>query len=497
LIEWSWDGPKSGSNLGPTSMWSPPDKNALPSPEEIKHATEAIETLEEALRDAFELLKSTKQRIATMTKDLEERKGWIAPIRKVPTEVLADILLFASEMDDMAPVNFTAVSRLWRNIILATPKAWSFIYLTWHYRMHSSHRDNRDYCDYFFNYKNTYFERSKPSLLHLNLPEITGFHPRHSNSIIKAQAHRIRCLTTFTDIFLETQSSSRCQQFPCLQTLTITDQSDGTKLDPSFFSISRFPALQTLHWPNCRPLTQASSAISPSNFPPLQHLTVDIGTLSAGLDILQCCATTLESLVLKCLGQRYPSPLIQITFPLLRCLTIGNDLYGTPPIIRAITPVLTSLVVTASDSSIPSFFDADMQKVTHMRWHSFKIPSVCIHVRVLQIMVDPYYTLKNGRCAECANKLKEIAGAYPSLERIELSSERKGYIEDLVLMQQNVEECLGKEFIKPRLLWTSRLEGDLPGHVATTVRLVFELLTQLTNCCTSVERRCLATNGRI
>jgi hypothetical protein len=150
-------------------MWSPLNKHGLPSREEITYAKKAIATLENALRDAFELIESTNLRIVEMKRDLEERKGWIAPIRKVPTEVLADILLFASEMDDLAPVKFTAVSRLWRDIILATPKAWSFIHLQEHHDKHIDLIKNKDYHGYVTSYKNTYFQRSKPRLLHLSL----------------------------------------------------------------------------------------------------------------------------------------------------------------------------------------------------------------------------------------------------------------------------------------------------------------------------------------
>jgi hypothetical protein len=140
-------------NVDPTFMWPPPNKNELPSPEEIICVKEAIVTLEAALRDAFELVESTKLHIAEMTKDLEERKGWIAPIRKVPTEIMVDIFLRTGEMDNLAPVSFTAVSRLWRNIILATPKAWSFIDFERHYEWHIRLKRVSGYHGYFSGYK--------------------------------------------------------------------------------------------------------------------------------------------------------------------------------------------------------------------------------------------------------------------------------------------------------------------------------------------------------
>jgi hypothetical protein len=124
--------------------------------------------------------------------DSAERKGWIVTIRRVPTEVLVDILLRTSEMDDLEQVKFRAVSRLRRNIILATPMARSFIDLKRHYERHVYLRNNEDSHDYFPGYKNAYFERSKPRFPHLSLPETKQFHPKHSNSIIKQLAHRIQ-----------------------------------------------------------------------------------------------------------------------------------------------------------------------------------------------------------------------------------------------------------------------------------------------------------------
>jgi F-box-like len=445
-------------------MWSPPNKHGFPSPEEIIYAKETINTLENALRDAFELIKSTKLRIAELKRDLEERKGWIAPIRKVPTEVLADILLFASEMDDLAPVKISAVSRFWRDIILATPKAWSFIHLKRHHDKHIHLRRNQDYHGHFHGYKNTYFQRSKPRLLHLCLPGEGGYYAEHSNSIIKEQVHRIQCLTTSADVLSDAQSAPECQKFPYLHTLTLANEVQDKELDTSFFTISKFPALQNLRWPCCSPLTSASPTICPSFFPPLQHLSISMEVTSS-MDILQSCAATLKSLDISWKGRNGSTT--QISFPLLRYLTISGWYHskGRPSLVKAITPALTSLEVRSSDWSITPFFDADIQKVTHMRWYSLQKPLFCTHVRVLQITVFPdNIDFTPGEYAECANKLKEIACAYPSLERIELSNELERRV-DIALMQQKVEECLGEEFVKPQLLWTSDLHDVLPGEM--------------------------------
>jgi hypothetical protein len=435
-------------------MWPPLNKNELPSPEEIRHAKEVIGTLENALRDAFKL-KSTKLRIAEMQRDLHERKCWIAPIRKVPTEVLTDILLFTSEMDDLAPVKFSAVNRLWRNIILATPRAWSFIHLR---RQYDKHIHRRNDGHYFSSYKTTYFQRSKPRLLHLCLPDVEGFYPTLSISIIKEQAHRIQCLTTSAYVLSTTRSALECELFPYLQTLTVADQGAGIKLDTSFFSVSKFPALQILRWPRCSPSTNTSPTISPSFFPPLQHLSLSV-VVTSSMDILQSCAATLKSLDIS--YDRRSTSTTQISFPVLRFLTIrsNSSFEGRPPLVKAITPILASLEVLSLSQLIPVFFDADLQKVTHMRWYTFNKPSLCTaQVRVLQIVVKPdNITPRTGGYAECANMLKEIACAYPSLERIELSGQTEGP-DGIGLMQRKVEACLGGMVRKAQVIVDKRLE---------------------------------------
>ena len=60
-------------------------------------------------------MKSTKLRIGEIPKDLEECKGRIALIRRVTRDVLAEVLLFASEMDGSSSqqsVNYGRTSSL-------------------------------------------------------------------------------------------------------------------------------------------------------------------------------------------------------------------------------------------------------------------------------------------------------------------------------------------------------------------------------------------------
>jgi hypothetical protein len=67
-------------------MWRPANKAALPSPDEFEHARNAISEVEDALKDA-------QLRVLALTKDLDERKAWIAPIRRLPNELLSEIFI--------------------------------------------------------------------------------------------------------------------------------------------------------------------------------------------------------------------------------------------------------------------------------------------------------------------------------------------------------------------------------------------------------------------
>lgn len=168
-----------GASFDP-AMWSPADIRALPSPEETQRAIEAIKQLETGLQEAVEAFERAKSRFLTLQRDLEERRWWIAPIRKLPTEILTEVFLLASETDRLAPLKLAGVCHLWREIMFATPRAWSFIYL-----------EKGSPSDV---YLNTFLERSHPRLLHLCVSEHNNL--THTiKSVLVNFLHRIECLT--------------------------------------------------------------------------------------------------------------------------------------------------------------------------------------------------------------------------------------------------------------------------------------------------------------
>src|SRR5271170_3764681 len=87
---------KSEGYLPPTAMphiWEPPNKHALPTPSETKLVEESIESLEIQLQSAMAALTWAQHAVATLQRHIDERRAWIAPVRRLNHDVLSDIFL--------------------------------------------------------------------------------------------------------------------------------------------------------------------------------------------------------------------------------------------------------------------------------------------------------------------------------------------------------------------------------------------------------------------
>ena len=237
--------------------------------EEIWSTQETIKELELELPDAVEAFERAKEHMLYPERELEECKGWIAPIRTIPTEILTEILLFVCDAEHLTPVKLTAVCCLWCQIMLSTPSAWSYIYLY-------EHMDQ----EYYNRYLEVFFERSEPVLLHLSIPdqdqEKDGKKVSTIPWIVRRDLGHIQCLTIsdwhFSSLLFtgwDTEShfchfddeysliifhcspwSTRITQpllyFPHLEALNLT----GlwlSNFDPRLLTRKWFPVLQSLH----------------------------------------------------------------------------------------------------------------------------------------------------------------------------------------------------------------------------------------------------------
>jgi hypothetical protein len=386
-------------------MWQPADRAALPSLEDFKHAKKAISELEDALEDALVVLEQALLRVRTLTKDLEERKAWIAPIRKLPNELLSEIFIFASEMEDLAPVRITEVCHLWYEMVLATPRAWSLIYTT-----APEHRKH------LVQYVSTFVERSNPCLLHLWIPDDdqgsddSYFEPPVNKvlPLLLPSLSRIRCLS-ISNWQLRTLTN---EKMPNLAYLWITDSAPD--IPPFFINQSQFPRLQSIQSTGC-PLADSPSL---TWFPPLQRLAIQINHHSTWMDVVRNCAATLKALGL--VGDLQWPERVTITFPLLESLSLSN-FSETPEAqvwsIKMVTPGIISYDEFAGASTASGLHD-DVKSVIHLRSsHVFDL-APCTSLRVLRL-VPAYYTTHLLCARDLAEQLKRDVNTCPALQLVE------------------------------------------------------------------------------
>ncbi|CAE6372383.1 unnamed protein product [Rhizoctonia solani] len=104
----------------------------------IKHSevtidamAEKINTLEVALAKLIAETKSQMNALVDQKHDLEKgvasAKGYLAPVRKLPSDILSDIFMMLLENDPLAPWTLSAVNKQWRTAALTTPRLWSRI----------------------------------------------------------------------------------------------------------------------------------------------------------------------------------------------------------------------------------------------------------------------------------------------------------------------------------------------------------------------------------
>ncbi|CUA77283.1 hypothetical protein RSOLAG22IIIB_06625 [Rhizoctonia solani] len=97
----------------------------------IDAMNEKINMLEIALAKLIAETKSQVESLADQKRALEtgvaSAKGYLAPVRKLPADILSDIFMMLLENDPLAPWTLSAVNRQWRTTALTTPRLWSRI----------------------------------------------------------------------------------------------------------------------------------------------------------------------------------------------------------------------------------------------------------------------------------------------------------------------------------------------------------------------------------
>jgi hypothetical protein len=104
-------------------MWTPVDITALPTEQDLIDAPSTIKEVEIELQDALLALEQAKLRVNRIRQNLRERRAWIAPVRKL----LSIVFELCGEDSWKTPLLIAGVSRQWRDLVMATPRAWAFL----------------------------------------------------------------------------------------------------------------------------------------------------------------------------------------------------------------------------------------------------------------------------------------------------------------------------------------------------------------------------------
>ncbi|KIM27081.1 hypothetical protein M408DRAFT_330221 [Serendipita vermifera MAFF 305830] len=92
-------------------MWTPENKYALPSGEDIPRAREAIKQLKAEIELASLRVAEAQRYLDGLVDDLREREAWLAPVRRIPFDILSLIFTTVSKMDWRTPMSLAGVCR--------------------------------------------------------------------------------------------------------------------------------------------------------------------------------------------------------------------------------------------------------------------------------------------------------------------------------------------------------------------------------------------------
>jgi hypothetical protein len=290
------------------NMWPPSNIHALPSKGEIQQIKEEILSMELEIVEA-------RLKIKALRKSVAERKAWIAPIRKLPYEILSHILVDVSMERWSAPLTLQSVCRWWREVVVGSPRAWAFIPLATY-----------DYAG-FSELVSLFVERSRDATLHIYVRD------HHFLPKMKALAHRIECMSIFTSLDPITCFIPGQYDFTRLVRLHLSASNWSSDPNARFigsnWDMMHFPNLKILELDVRGPLLDAIARST--QFPPIRHLTVNCRDPFPLTDILMKCANSLESMVWVCLGQQplgRPIAGPTIHLPFLRYIRLDDNTTG-------------------------------------------------------------------------------------------------------------------------------------------------------------------------
>jgi F-box-like len=415
-------------------MWSPADKSALPTQKDLILAREAIWTIEGELELA-------QRRVQQLMAELDERRAWIAPIRKLSTEILSFIFVASAQDDWRSLLPISAVCGLWHNIALSTPRLWRFLEL----------RDEDDP-----DLLKTYFEQSGQCLHHVKLLRQGQF------TQLAEYADRIESIVSPDVPPVEVSLPT----FIKLASLRITSNEVV-----NFYQLTRprFPIVSHMELSGAidGPYASAFGGVG-YNFPPVKTLRLtsqSVARRPAWLYVLRGCRSSLTSLEIDNKDKTRQSKSLDIDMPLLQYLRINHyDSCVESLHVNLMTPGLTAYIQGPGDKyyrSNETLTHAYIDSVTHLRLDHVPAMEDFPLLRVFQL-ASPF------QCVEKVFEQLKTNQACPALEHLEFRSDRAS---KPPTNEASLISWANKNRPNLRVLFSiGEWSVDIPGHIGHLVR---------------------------
>jgi hypothetical protein len=415
-------------------MWSPADKNALPTQKDLIHAREAILAIEGELELA-------QRRVQQLMEELDQRKAWTAPIRKLSTEILSLIFVASAQDDWRTLLSISAACGLWHKIALSTPQLWQFLEL--------KGEDDLDLLE-------TYVERSGQCLHHVKLAGQGLF------SRLTEYADRIESIVSPDVPPVEVSLPT----FIRLASLRITSNEVV-----NFYQLTRprFPIVSHMELSGAidGPYASAFGGVG-YNFPPVRTLRLtsqSVARRAAWLYVLRGCRSSLTSLEIDNKDKTRQPKSPDIDMPLLQCLRINHyDSCVESLHVNLMTPGLTAYIQSPGDKyyrSNETLTHDYIDSVTHLRLDHVPVMEDFPLLRVFQLAM-PF------QCVEKVFEQLKTNQACPALEHLEFRSDRAS---KPPTNGASLISWANKNRPNLRVFFSiGEWSVDIPGHIRNSVR---------------------------
>lgn len=360
----------SSQQSAPTMWtWEPEDKYAFPSTEAQVLARDTIGLIQTELSTVGDLLPASQAYFLLLLHKLEQTWAWIAPVRRIPFEILSTIFVMAAEQDWKAPLYIGSVCHSWRDVLLSTPQAWAFLDLRGSPKAKTIL---------------SFIRRSGHSLLHFAMPDQRGY--EYCVYIVSMVTERVQCL-----VISQLAIGLLLEEFRNLTRLSV--DLPTTKIPLDHLHVSRLPNLRYFDGS----FTKAGSLIevAAQDFPPIENMVVNTDVESAWLDAIRLCMRSLTGLhiMIGYTGTQLPTK--PILLPKVKHLAIGsrgNRLLGRHWTFRAKTPVLETYSFDFEDDK--HSIELDLENVTHLQcWHSVPL-DIYPKIRYIRVFGAKFEGLK-------------------------------------------------------------------------------------------------------